>query len=185
MREVLAGVLAAVLVVGVEAGLQARPGAGSTVAAQTRGGASAPCDRACLEGFVDRFLDAFVQHDPRRLPLAANARFTENGQRLALGDGSWRTMVGRGAYRLFVTDPPAGQAAFIGTLREENASNAQGAPVLIALRLKVASRQISEIEVFIVRNERAAQNVEALGRPHPLFLGHAAERRQGRLSLHR
>ena len=60
----------------------------SPLPAQTSG----PCDRACLEGIVDRWLDAFVKHDPTLAPLAANVKFTENGQRLALGDGSWRTM---------------------------------------------------------------------------------------------
>lgn len=36
--------------------------------------ASAPCDRACLEGVVDRVLDAFVKHDPKALPLARSVR---------------------------------------------------------------------------------------------------------------
>jgi hypothetical protein len=40
---------------------------------------SGACDRKCLEGFVDRYLDAVVQHDPKAVPLAANVRFTENG----------------------------------------------------------------------------------------------------------
>jgi hypothetical protein len=25
------------------------------------------CDRACLEGFVDRYLDAMIAHDPAKL----------------------------------------------------------------------------------------------------------------------
>ena len=127
------------------------------------------CDRACLEGFVDRFLDAFVKHDPGTLPIAGNVKSTENGQHLKVGDGSWRSMVGKGTYRLFVSDPEAGQAAFIGTLREENAMNKDGALVLVALRLKIDNRQISEIETFVVRNERAAENVEKAGAPHRLF----------------
>jgi hypothetical protein len=135
---------------------------------------AAPCDRACLESLVDHFFEAFLAHDPSRLPLAPDVKFTENGQRLAAGDGSWRTMVGQGRYRLFVTDLPAGQVAFIGTLREQDAAAGQGSPVLVALRLKVARQQISEIELFVVRTEfrgqRAAQNVENLGAPHRLFL---------------
>ena len=94
------------------------------------------CDRACLESTVDRFLDAFIKHDPSMAPLTRTVRFTENGQRLTVGDGSWRSMIGKGTYRLFVSDPRAGQVAFIGTLREENQQNKDGAPVLIALRLK-------------------------------------------------
>jgi hypothetical protein len=127
------------------------------------------CDRACLEGFVDQFLDGFVKHDPKLLPLARNARYTENGQRLELGDGSWRSMVGKGTYRLFVSDPQAGQVAFIGTLREENPMIKEGALVLIALRLKINNRQVSEIETLVVRNEMAARNVEKAATPHHLF----------------
>src|SRR5262252_3595254 len=129
-----------------------------------------PCDRACLETTVDRFLDAFIKHDPKQVPLTRTVRFTENGQLLTVGDGSWRSMIGKGTYRLFVSDPRAGQVAFIGTLREENPQNKDGAAVLIALRLKVQKRQISEIELFVVRNENAAKNCEKLGMPNRLFL---------------
>jgi len=99
--------LASVLTVSIIAGQAARGGA-----------ATGPCDRACLEGFVDQYLDAIIAHDPKRLPLAANAKFTENGQRLNPGDGFWRSTLSRGKYRLFVTDVEAGQVAFIGTITE-------------------------------------------------------------------
>ncbi len=41
--------------------------------------ADSTCDRACLEGFVDQYLAALVAQDPSKLPLAKNARYTENG----------------------------------------------------------------------------------------------------------
>jgi hypothetical protein len=41
-----------------------------------------------------------VAHDPSRLPLAPGAKFTENGQRLELGDGLWNTISARGTYSL-------------------------------------------------------------------------------------
>ena len=50
------------------------------VAAQSR----VSCERACLTGFLDRYLDALVAQDPSRLPLARTVKFTENGQRLDL-----------------------------------------------------------------------------------------------------
>jgi hypothetical protein len=128
------------------------------------------CNRACLEATVDQFLDAFVKHDPALVPLTRTVKFTENGQRLSIGDGSWRSMTGKGTYRLFVSDPEAEQVAFIGTLREENQQNKDGAAVLIALRLEVEKRQIAEIELFVVRNENAAKNCEKLGMPNHLFL---------------
>lgn len=51
--------------------------------------AAETCGRACLEGFVNQYLDALAAHDPSKLPLTKNARYTENGQELKLGDGMW------------------------------------------------------------------------------------------------
>jgi hypothetical protein len=130
------------------------------------------CDRACLDGFVDKYLDAMVAHDPKLLPLAKNVKFTENGQKLEIGDGLWNTMAGKGTYRLFVTDPDAGQVAFIGTIREDGRDPAMPVPAVISLRLKVVKGQIAEAETLVVRNDggtRAANNLEKLGHPHPLF----------------
>ena len=42
----------------------------------------ADCNRACLEGLVNQYLDALVAHDPKRLPLAADVKYTENEQSL-------------------------------------------------------------------------------------------------------
>ena len=70
-------------------------GLGVPAAAQS----PARCDRACLEGLLDRYVDALVARDPSRLPAADTVRFTENGQRLELGDGLWRTVTGRAVTR--------------------------------------------------------------------------------------
>src|ERR1700691_890099 len=85
----------------------------STLAAQSNSGS---CDRACLEAFVGRYLDAVLAHDPAKAPIAKNAKFTENGQRLDLGDGLWNTMDGKGTYRLFITDTDAGDVAFLRSI---------------------------------------------------------------------
>jgi hypothetical protein len=137
--------------------------------------AQSSCDRKCLEGFVDRYLDAAVKHDPSAVPLAANARFTENGQRLAIGDGMWRSLKSKGNYRLYVSDVEAQQVAFIGTLNEEHSNPAQSTPVLVALRLKIERGRISEIEQLVARNVDAAKRVDALGAPRAQFLAAVPE----------
>jgi len=75
------------------------------------------CDRACLEQLLDRYVDALVARDPSRLPAAHTVTFTENGQRLELGDGLWHTVTGKGGYALPIADVEAGQAVLIGTIR--------------------------------------------------------------------
>lgn len=44
--------------------------------------------REILNSYVDQYFSALVAHDPDRLPLAPDARYTENGQTLELGDGN-------------------------------------------------------------------------------------------------
>jgi len=125
------------------------------------GFAAEACDRACLEGFVDKYLDAVVDNNPKAVPIAPNAKFTEDGQRLVIGDGLWNTMKAKGHYRLFVTDVPAGQVAFVGTIEEDNRDPAKGTPALIALRLKVQNKVITQIEQIVVRNEDTAKKIDA------------------------
>jgi hypothetical protein len=147
--------------------------AGVLAAAWLLGASSAnaqgACDRTCLEGFIDRYLDAVIANDPARVPLAGNVRYTENGQRLVVGDGLWRSMKAKGTYRLLVSDVEAGQAAYLGTIQEDGRTASEAVPALIALRLKVARGQITEVELQIARSVDAAQRVEALGKPHALF----------------
>src|SRR5262245_6272384 len=72
----------------------------ATVNVQSTAQSRVTCDRSCLIGFLDRYVDALVARDPSRLPLARTVKFTENGQRLDLGDGLWHTVTGKGGYRL-------------------------------------------------------------------------------------
>jgi hypothetical protein len=141
----------------------------TAVPAQAPVSAAADCDRTCLEGFVDQYMDAMIAHDPSLVPLADDFRLTENGQQLPLGDALWKTMVGKGTYRLFVTDPDAGQVAFIGTIREQANNNPEGAANTMALRLKVEDQQIAEAEVLVVRGGGSAASLEAIGEPHELY----------------
>lgn len=90
---------------------------GCLVAHPTRAAAET-CDRSCLEGFVNRYLAALVAQDPSKLPLAKNARYTENGQELKLGDGMWGPTVTLRNYKLNFADPQAGQVGFFGTIEE-------------------------------------------------------------------
>ena len=79
---------------------------------------------------MEKYLDAAIAHDPKLLPIAPDYKFTENGQRLVLPDAHWKIMTAKGKYRLFVTDPDAGQVACFATIREEgNTSESTGAVI--------------------------------------------------------
>lgn len=117
------------------------------------------CDRGCLESMLDRYVDALVARNPSLLPATRSAVFTENGQRLELGDGLWHTVTGRGGYALRLADVERGQAVQMGTIREA------GVPTILVVRLKVVRRRIEEVETLVVRNEAAATSLDAIGRP--------------------
>jgi hypothetical protein len=119
--------------------------------------ASSSCDRACLEGFVDQYLDAVLAHDPRRAPWAPDATFTENGQKLELGDGLWRTLTAKGTYRMFVTDVQAGHVSFLGSIKEADT------PAMLALHLRIRKGRISAVETLVQRNEKSALGFEEIG----------------------
>lgn len=103
------------------------------------------CDRACLQALADSYLKAVVAHDPKLLTLDDHVRFTEDGQELQLGDGFWNTASGVGAAQQFYPDPQTQQITFMGTMREFDNL------VLMAMRLKVRDRRISEVETLFYR----------------------------------
>ena len=133
------------------------------------------CDRACLQGMVDKYLAAVVAHDAHRLPLAKDVRYTENGQALALNDGFWGTATAAGTYKHYFLDTRAQQAGFYGVMKENGQNN-----VILALRLKLRGRQISEIETVLGRSglgtagPNGAANLEAMGKPDDVWLQPAA-----------
>ncbi len=109
---------------------------------------AADCDRACLESLMNRYLTALDAHDVKQVPLARNARFTENTVALTPGDGFWQT-IDKGSQsptsRLIIADPATSQVAFYGAAKEN------GHGVLFGVRLKHKAQRISEIEQFVIR----------------------------------
>jgi hypothetical protein len=103
------------------------------------------CNRACLEGLMNQYLDAVVAKDPRRLPLSADVKYTEQEQVMAVGDGFWKTVTGRGNYNHYFADPVAGQVGWMGTMRE------RGGVLLMSVRLRVQLGRITEIEKSFFR----------------------------------
>ena len=66
-------------------------GMSAPVLSAQRGQTGAACDKACLDGIADAYLAALVAHDPSKAPLAPNAKFTEQAQPMAIGEGQlWK-----------------------------------------------------------------------------------------------
>jgi len=136
--------------------------------------ADRPCDRACLEGIAETYLAALVAKEPTKLPLGRGVKYTENGQRLQFGDGFWNSVAGRGKYTLHVADVSAGQIVTFATMRETRQPEGRGgaprmAPMIMAVRLKVADLRLTEVETLLAHSEGGAMNLEARGKPRDAF----------------
>lgn len=121
------------------------------------------CDRACLIGFLDQYRSALAAHDPMRLPLDSSVKYTENTIALPLGQGLWATASGWGNYKQYFADPTAGQVGFIGVVKENDI------PAILAVRLKIVNRRITEIEAIVPREPKAALLFEEMGKPKALW----------------
>lgn len=121
--------------------------------AQTRPGAevlpgiaaAANCERACLEGLMNRYLDALVKRDPKTLPLAAGVKFTENTNAMELGDGLWQTADSLLPSKLYIADPQGSTIVFYGGVMEN------GEIAMLSVRLKHRGGLITEVEQGVVR----------------------------------
>lgn len=123
--------------------------------------AAGACDRACLKGAIDAYLAALLAHDPSRLALTRNVRFTEDTHNLPLGSGFWKTVTGERGYRQDFLDVRSSTAGALVVMLEGDH------PVLFVLRLKVVDRRIAEVETMVVHNakEGAFMDIEALKNP--------------------
>ena len=131
-----------------------------------------PCDRACLQGFVDKYLDAMQAHQVSDDLFARDVRFTENGIHLPFGhEGLWYDMSGRGQYKFYVPDVETQQVAFIGTVLYGATPATATAPAnpgnlaAIALRLRIVGNKITEVEQLDIRPDNTQQVTRRAPRP--------------------
>ncbi|MGH8260353.1 MAG: hypothetical protein ACREUG_11745 [Steroidobacteraceae bacterium] len=89
-----------------------------------------------------------------------NVKFTENLVPLEFGrEGLWRTVNGRRRYDIYAADTRTGNVVWIGIVKENDA------PVMMAARLKVVDRRITEIETLVGRSPLSAAATVAAPRP--------------------
>ena len=106
------------------------------------------CDRACLVGIMDGYMNAIFKHDPKAVPpLALDVRMTENTGHMDVGEGLlWRSKVEPTSFKIYIADPVEGQVA------EQARLKIQGQDALVAVRLKIDRGKILEIEQLWDRN---------------------------------
>jgi len=104
-----------------------------------------PCERACMEELAGRFLDALAARDASHLPLAPDARYTENGQEMGFNNGLWQTASKVGAYRHVFADAASGQLGLFSTMDEN------GRGLTMGTRIRLENGLITEVELVTYR----------------------------------
>jgi len=125
----------------------AQPSRARPATAAQNAPSSNACDRSCLYGFLDQYLDAMKWKDPSRVRWAKNIQYSENNVAMKIGDGVWGTVTGLGDYNLRFADPTTGQVGFYGIVQETRSTSA------FSLRLRVEEGKIAEAEILIHRSE--------------------------------
>lgn len=100
------------------------------------------CDRDCLTGFMDTYLQALNANDPAAVPLAADAKISDNNKLVGLRQAFWAGAA-ETAYRWDIADPRLGDVASESVVR-----NSDGSYTMMMVRLKVADNVITEVEVI-------------------------------------
>lgn len=105
-----------------------------------------------LHGLLDDYYAALAAGDPGRLPLAADVRFTENGQQIAIGTGLWATATGAAGSRVVsLAEETCGAGGTTGHVAGWGMIAEGGEDALLGVRLKTTGKTISEIETLVVR----------------------------------
>jgi hypothetical protein len=125
---------------------------------------AATCTRPCLQHMITVYVDAMLAHAPAQMPLAANARFTEDSNELKLGEGLWKTVTAKGHFRQDYVDP---KRQVVGSHMELFEGDTQ---VLYSVVLHIENRKIAGIETIVFRvPDDPKSKPDHLDKPLPLM----------------
>jgi hypothetical protein len=115
---------------------------------------------------MDMYLKALAKNDPSAAPLADNVMMVENTQKMAIGEGLWKTTTAAPAdFKIVVADVDKGEVAFMGVI-EENKN-----PTIAAIRLKVdTDHNIEKIDHLVVHNEKGEPLNPNMSKVRPALL---------------
>jgi hypothetical protein len=138
---------------------------------------AANADRDALLKLADGYFAALVAHDPGKVKLASNVKIVENVKRIKPGEGLWQNASSAPtAFRIVVPDVESQQVGGLVVMQ------AEGKPVQVGFRLKLADGIITEAEHMIVAmrdaNNPLLQEVRA---PIPMAVPYEYADSRGRL----
>jgi hypothetical protein len=118
----------------------------------------AQCTRQDLSTLIEDFLAALSAKDPDQLRFANDAKYTENGRIMNLGDGIWQS-AGEVTFSRSALD-----AEQCGTLTQALIDeDGYATPTIYGVRLRVnENAQLTDIEAYIARSTEFAYNPDGV-----------------------
>lgn len=133
-------------------------GTGGTVSAA----AQPSCDRACLQGHVDRFLVALLAHNPGAIPVTDTVQVIYNGKPATLGGNDVWKAIDRIDFHQYAMDTTTEQVAFYGVAVEANKRG--------TLYLRLVPETTGKLSLIeITAGARRLDGVPGLISPNPFF----------------
>jgi hypothetical protein len=127
--------------------------------------ASSGCDRACLLGVMQSYIDALIAKDSSKLKVSSSLKYTENGVMAKLGETVWTTAMSIvDGTTLSFADPVEKQVASQFVFAEGGSTQK-----IYQVRLKVDEGSITEIESMVVKSGDQFFNPAGM-KPEPVFL---------------
>jgi len=106
------------------------------------------CDTECLRDLADQYLAAILEHDASKAPLTESPATTYNSAPVARDNaGPWANATSYGDHQIYIADAESGQIAVVTSVNEGSKTN------ILALRLKIENRLISEVEMMYQRDK--------------------------------
>ncbi len=146
----------------------------------------AECSRDKLDDTVVQYFESLATHNTSKLPLASDAKFTENGVKKDVGEGFWKT-AGKPLLKRILIDTKKCSAAAIAVIEEKfdpktvgqggmggfggggmkakpKEMPAEGTirPILFAARLTVEDDKVTEIETIVARENEFMFNPDSV-----------------------
>lgn len=118
------------------------------------------CDRGCILGVTEQYLEALLANDVALAPLARQALIVENLVPITFGEGLWES-AGKSAldFAIHVPDPELQQAGWLGLVENK------GRPVILAVKLTLDGGLISQAEHLLT--EPVGGNLDMFSQVRP------------------
>ena len=119
------------------------------------------CTRDNLKSLANKYFSAIAANDPAMMPFSPDAKYTENGIEVKIGEGLWKT-AGKTLLTRHLVDTHKCGTHTQAVIEEKNGEG-KFRPILMGVRLQYEGGKITEIESILAREKEFAMEMSEGG----------------------